>query len=204
MRFARYVVENERLLVVAASTMIMSLSHTALRPVLPVFAKVRASKPRQLHKNFIPAWVVHVHCSAQGFGVGAAAVGTTISTYAIARLMMNVPAGILADQHGRKPLLVWGPAITALGIAPSLRCIKGALIHMNKYFHFSTWIAGMIGCGLAGTFQQLLMWRWVTGIGSALQMAGAQLFLADISLSSNRARTLGTNQVSHHGMPRRV
>ena len=55
----------------------------------------------------------------------------------------------------------------------------------------------MIGCGLAGTFQQLLMWRWVTGIGSALQMAGAQLFLADISLSSNRARTLGTNQVRH-------
>ena len=47
------------------------------------------------------------------------------------------------------------------------------------------------------------MWRWVTGIGSALQMAGAQLFLADISLSSNRARTLGTNQVSHHGRPHR-
>ena len=36
----RFLVENERLLVVAASTMIMSLSHTALRPVLPVFAKV--------------------------------------------------------------------------------------------------------------------------------------------------------------------
>ena len=51
----------------------------------------------------------------QGFGVGAAAVGTTISVYAFARLLMNVPAGILGDQHGRKPLLVWGPAITALG-----------------------------------------------------------------------------------------
>lgn len=53
----------------------------------------------------------------------------------------------------------------------------------------------MIGCGLAGNFQQLLMWRWITGVGSALQMAGAQLFLADISSSSNRARVLGTNQV---------
>lgn len=51
----------------------------------------------------------------QGFGVGAAAVGTTISVYAFARLIMNVPAGILGDQYGRKPLLVWGPAITALG-----------------------------------------------------------------------------------------
>ena len=53
----------------------------------------------------------------------------------------------------------------------------------------------MIGCGLAGTFQQLLFWRFVTGMGSALQMAGAQLFLGDISKSSNRARVLGTNQV---------
>ena len=47
--------------------------------------------------------------------MGAAAVGTTISVYAIARLMMNLPAGILADRYGRKPLLVWGPLITALG-----------------------------------------------------------------------------------------
>lgn len=51
----------------------------------------------------------------QGFGVGTAAVGMTISTYALARLMMNLPAGILADRHGRKLLLVWGPAVTALG-----------------------------------------------------------------------------------------
>ena len=47
--------------------------------------------------------------------MGAAAVGTTISVYAIARLMMNLPAGILADRYGRKPLLVWGPLITAFG-----------------------------------------------------------------------------------------
>ena len=39
-QIAQFLVENERLLVVAASTMIMSISHTALRPVLPVFAKV--------------------------------------------------------------------------------------------------------------------------------------------------------------------
>ena len=56
----------------------------------------------------------------QGFGVGAAAVGSTISVYAVARLMMNLPAGVLADRYGRKPLLVWGPAVTALG-APRTR-----------------------------------------------------------------------------------
>lgn len=39
-RVLKFLAENEKLLVVAASTCIMSLSHTALRPVLPVFAKV--------------------------------------------------------------------------------------------------------------------------------------------------------------------
>lgn len=48
---------------------------------------------------------------------------------------------------------------------------------------------------MSRNFTQLLAWRWVTGVGSALQMSGSQLYLADISLSSNRARTLGTNQV---------
>ena len=55
-------------------------------------------------------------------------------------------------------------------------------------------IAGMLGCGMATSFRQLLLARWVTGIGSALQMTGAQLFLADISTPTNRARSLGLNQ----------
>ena len=44
---------NERLLVVAASTLIMSISHTSLRPVLPMYAKVSfpiriyCSEPKQ-------------------------------------------------------------------------------------------------------------------------------------------------------------
>ncbi len=49
--------------------------------------------------------------------MGAAAVGTTLSAYALARLCMNIPSGILADRRGRKPLLVAGPAVTALGAA---------------------------------------------------------------------------------------
>ena len=53
--------------------------------------------------------------SLQSFGVGTAAVGMTVSFYALARLMTNLPAGILADRHGRQLLLVWGPAVTALG-----------------------------------------------------------------------------------------
>ena len=56
-----------------------------------------------------------IRLCVQSFGVGAAAVGTTLSAYALARLMMNIPSGIIADTRGRKPLMVWGPAITALG-----------------------------------------------------------------------------------------
>ena len=52
----------------------------------------------------------------------------------------------------------------------------------------------MVGCGMSRSFSQLLAWRWVTGLGSALQMSGAQLYLADISACSNRARIMGTNQ----------
>ncbi len=60
----------------------------------------------------------------QSFGVGAAAVGSTISVYAIARLMINLPAGMLADRYGRKPLLVWGPLITAFGAWGKQCCVE--------------------------------------------------------------------------------
>ena len=43
-KLQRWVRANERLLIVAASSCIMSVSHTALRPVLPVFAKVRSQQ----------------------------------------------------------------------------------------------------------------------------------------------------------------
>ncbi len=44
-KLQRWVRANERLLIVAASSCIMSVSHTALRPVLPVFAKARCCGP---------------------------------------------------------------------------------------------------------------------------------------------------------------
>ena len=64
--------------------------------------------------------------------MGAAAVGTTISVYAVARLMMNLPAGILADRYGRKPLLVWGPLITAFGVWHPTRNLHCVAVHTMR------------------------------------------------------------------------
>jgi MFS family permease len=53
---------------------------------------------------------------------------------------------------------------------------------------------GMIGSGLAPTFAQLLLWRFVAGAGSGMYMTGAMIYITDISTPENRARFIGTNQ----------
>jgi MFS family permease len=75
--------------------------------------------------------------------------------------------GVLADRRGRRPLLVGGPVVVAIG---------------------------MIGSGLAPTFAVLLLWRFVAGVGSAAYMTGAQIYLIDISEPRNRARHVAVNQ----------
>ncbi len=104
---------------------------------------------------------------ADNFGVSAAVVGLTFTAFGLARLLLNVPAGIWADHAGRRVLLVGGPLITAIG---------------------------MIGSGLAPTIWALLAWRFVAGAGSALYMTGAQIYLIDIAGDDQRARYIATNQ----------
>lgn len=83
----------------------------------------------------------------------------------------------------------------------SVTCVSGFIVRALSLAwkhagHFSpSCAAGMLGCGLSRTFTHLLVARFVTGMGSALQMSGSQLFLADISKRHNRARSLGTNHV---------
>ena len=44
----------------------------------------------------------------------------------------------------------------------------------------------------------LVFWRAVTGVGSSVQYAGRELFLADISHVGTRGRTLGAVSVRRH------
>lgn len=133
--------EHEQLLVISLATVLIMAGQGVVVPILPLYAAE--------------------------FGVGAAVIGLTLSFFALARLILNVPSGILADRRGRRVLLVGGPLVTAVG---------------------------MYGSGLAGDIVQLLVWRFVAGAGSAMYMTGAQIYLADISTPATRARFIGTNQ----------
>lgn len=133
--------EHERLLAISVATMIVMAGHGVVVPVLPLYAAA--------------------------FGVGTAMVGMTLTIFGLARLVVNIPAGMLSDRHGRRVLLVGGPLVTSVG---------------------------MFGSGLAPGIYELLAWRFVAGAGSAMYMTGAYLYLVDISTSRNRARFLGTNQ----------
>lgn len=104
---------------------------------------------------------------ATRFGASIAAVGLTLSIFALARLLLNVPLGMLADRRGRRPLLVIGPLVSAVGMA---------------------------GSGLANGIPDLLAWRFVAGAGSSMYMTAAAIYLADISSVQNRARYIATNQ----------
>ena len=137
----RFLREHEQLLMISISTVLVMAGQGVISPILPLFAKE--------------------------FGVGAAAVGLTLSSFALARLILNVPLGLLSDRYGRRMLLVSGPIVTGIG---------------------------MVGSGFSQNIEQLLLWRFIAGAGSALYMTGAMIYLADISTPENRARFIGTNQ----------
>jgi len=104
---------------------------------------------------------------AKEYGVSAAMVGLTLTVFALARLVFNVPAGMIADRFGRRILLVGGPLLTSVG---------------------------MFGSGQAGSIGELLVWRFVAGAGSAFYMSGAMIYLIDIAPPQKRTRYIATNQ----------
>src|SRR5262249_46785393 len=54
--------------------------------------------------------------------------------------------------------------------------------------------AGSLLCALAGTFWQLVFFRFVSGVGAATVLTGAQVVLADITTPQTRARMMNIYQ----------
>lgn len=106
---------------------------------------------------------------AQSFGVGATLIGLTITAFGLARLFVNLPAGMLSERYGRKLLLCAGPLIICLG---------------------------SIGAALAPTFWSLVLWRFVQGVGSGIYMTVAFAAAADLSAPENRGRVMALNQTA--------
>ena len=133
--------DAQELIILCGTTFLVMAGQGVVSPILPLYAK--------------------------DFGVGATMVGLTLTVFALARLIVNVPAGMIADRFGRRILLVGGPLLTSVG---------------------------MFGSGQAGDIWELLAWRFVAGAGSAFYMSGAMIYLIDIAPPLKRTRYVATNQ----------
>jgi MFS transporter, DHA1 family, multidrug resistance protein len=103
------------------------------------------------------------------FDVSTTMIGLLVTSFGVARLLSNYPAGRLADRVGRRKLLLFGPLVSASGamlafLAPDYWLLVGALS--------------------------------IQGIGSATYATAAMTTLADISTEENRGRMMSIHQGS--------
>jgi MFS family permease len=104
---------------------------------------------------------------ARSFGVPQSAIGVAIAVYGLARFLVAMPAGRLAEGLGRRPTLAVGGLVTA---------------------------AGNLVCAYAPTFAVLVGGRFVAGAGAALVLIAGQIVLADITTPARRGRTMAVYQ----------
>jgi MFS family permease len=113
--------------------------------------------------SIVPALALY----ARSFGVAQSAIGLAIAVYGLARFLVAVPAGRLADHLGRRSTLAIGGLVSSLGNAL---------------------------CALAPTYPAFVGARFVAGAGAALVLTTGLIVLADISTPSNRGRMMSVYQ----------
>lgn len=104
---------------------------------------------------------------ASSFGVGQSAIGVAIAVYGLARFLVAMPAGQLADRAGRRGVLALGGLVTA---------------------------AGNLLCAYAPTYGLFIGGRFIAGAGASLVLIGGTIVLADITTPANRGRTMAIYQ----------
>jgi MFS family permease len=88
--------------------------------------------------------------------------GTVISSFAVSKMLLNVPSSILVDRYGRRPYLVHSLWFIGLGVG---------------------------GMGIATDAIQLCLCRMIVGAGVAALTTASSLMVADISTPQSRAST---------------
>ncbi|MGH7397677.1 MAG: MFS transporter, partial [Candidatus Rokuibacteriota bacterium] len=113
--------------------------------------------------SIVPALALY----ARSFDVTQSAIGVAIAAYGLARFLVAVPAGQLADGFGRRTALATGGLLSALG---------------------------NLLCALAPTFAAFVGARFVAGAGAALVLTTGLIVIADISTPANRGRMMSVYQ----------
>lgn len=96
-------------------------------------------------------------------------VGMIITIFGLGRLATNIPAGILAQRFGRRPVLIVGPLLLVIG---------------------------SVGAALAADISSLLLWRLLQGVGSGIYMTVSTVMLADIASDRDRGHLMALHQAS--------
>jgi DHA1 family multidrug resistance protein-like MFS transporter len=104
---------------------------------------------------------------ARSFGVSQLAIGLAIAVYGLARFLVAMPAGQLADRAGRRAGLALGGLVTA---------------------------GGNLLCAYAPTYATFIAGRFVAGAGAALVLITGTVVLADITTPADRGRTMAIYQ----------
>ncbi len=98
---------------------------------------------------------------AISFSIPVSLTGWAISAFALARMLMDVPGGFLADRFGRKPNMMIGLILI---------------------------ITSSVVAGMAGRYIWLIVGRIVEGLGSALYVTAATTWVAQVSAGEYRGR----------------
>lgn len=103
------------------------------------------------------------------FNVSYTLAGLVISAFPLARMLFNFPSGILADRIGRRKPLLLGISIVTVGA---------------------------LGCGLAQSIYELILFRFMHGAGTAMFVIVANVLVADIAPTDERGKYLSYYQGS--------
>jgi len=132
----------------------------AAKPVSPLVRPISSTMMLSMIGQSIAGTLIPL--LALNLGLSPAQIGLIQSASCFSRILCNVPTTVWATKIGRRPLLIAGPAIGALG---------------------------MFLIGFSATLPQLVLCNALNGAAVAMIMSTSAFYMSDISTPINRART---------------